>query len=210
MKLRYYLRGIGLGIVVAVLFCSVYLRNKIGSISDAEVIARAKKLGMQESTVLSNVNKEEPENPTENPVVDPIDNPIDNPVVDPIDDPIDNPVVDPIDDPIDNPVVDPIDDPIDNPVVDPIDDPMDNPVADPGDEKQDSSEKETVSITVNRGEGSLSVAKKLVKAGAIDNAKAFDRYLAQNKYDKKIRTGEHEVPLGADYYDVAKAICGGI
>ena len=51
MKLKYYLRGLGIGIAVTTVFLSVYLAGQ-NKLSEEEIISRAKKLGMIESTVL--------------------------------------------------------------------------------------------------------------------------------------------------------------
>lgn len=51
LKLKYYLRGLGLGIVVtAVIMC--IMESKDNKMTDEEIIARAKQLGLIESTVL--------------------------------------------------------------------------------------------------------------------------------------------------------------
>ena len=48
MKLKYYLRGLGIGIVVTAIIMTVALGNK-QPMTDEEVIARAKELGMIEN-----------------------------------------------------------------------------------------------------------------------------------------------------------------
>lgn len=59
MKLKYYLRGLGIGIVVTVLVMMAVLGNK-QTMTDAEVKARAKELGMIENTIIKDVaNKNE-------------------------------------------------------------------------------------------------------------------------------------------------------
>ena len=63
-----------------------------------------------------------------------------------------------------------------------------------------------IEITVNSGDGSLTVAKKLEQAGLIQDAKEFDRYLCQNGYDKKICTGVHTFEEGASDEEIAKEI----
>lgn len=51
LKMKYYLRGLGLGIVVtAVIMC--IMESKDNTMTNEEIIARAKQLGMIESTVL--------------------------------------------------------------------------------------------------------------------------------------------------------------
>lgn len=59
MKLRTYLRGLGLGLIVAALVTGVGSRQ---TMSDEQIKARAKELGMMESnTYLTPVNESEEE-----------------------------------------------------------------------------------------------------------------------------------------------------
>lgn len=62
------------------------------------------------------------------------------------------------------------------------------------------------SIQVNSGESSYTVSVKLQEAGLVSSASEFDRYLYQNGYDKRIRTGVFEIPAGADAEEIAKII----
>ena len=52
MKLRYYLRGLGIGIAVTALFFGIYTGRVNRGMSDEEVKKRAAELGMIENTVL--------------------------------------------------------------------------------------------------------------------------------------------------------------
>ena len=70
----------------------------------------------------------------------------------------------------------------------------------------DTEAVKQIEITVNSGDGSLTVAKKLEQAGLIQDAKEFDRYLCQNGYDKKICTGVHTFEEGASEEEIAKEI----
>ncbi|MCR4687325.1 MAG: hypothetical protein K5659_07130 [Lachnospiraceae bacterium] len=60
MKLKYYLRGLGVGIVVMGLIMIITSLNH-KTMSDEEVVQRARELGMEFSTTLNNMNKEESE-----------------------------------------------------------------------------------------------------------------------------------------------------
>ena len=51
MERRYYLRGLGVGIAVTAVIMGV-MTSRDAKMTDREVIARAKELGMVESTVL--------------------------------------------------------------------------------------------------------------------------------------------------------------
>ena len=67
MKLRYYLRGLGIGIVVTAVIMTVALSKK-QPMTDDEVIKRAKELGMIENTIIKDVaiQKEDEEVKEEN------------------------------------------------------------------------------------------------------------------------------------------------
>ncbi|WP_024866506.1 hypothetical protein [Butyrivibrio sp. FCS014] len=49
MKLKYYLRGMGIGIILTAIVMGFALGGRKTTISDAEVIRRAKELGMIEA-----------------------------------------------------------------------------------------------------------------------------------------------------------------
>ncbi|RKM57223.1 hypothetical protein D6853_04190 [Butyrivibrio sp. X503] len=59
MKLKYYLRGIGIGVILTALIMGFALGGRKATISDAEVIERAKKLGMVQGGVLTDYSNEE-------------------------------------------------------------------------------------------------------------------------------------------------------
>lgn len=58
MKLKYYLRGIGIGVILTALIMGFALGGRKTTISDAEVIERAKALGMVQGGVLSDYSGE--------------------------------------------------------------------------------------------------------------------------------------------------------
>ena len=59
MKLKYYLRGIGLGVVLTAIIMGFALGARNAPVSDAEVIEKAKDLGMVEGGVLSDFSDED-------------------------------------------------------------------------------------------------------------------------------------------------------
>ena len=75
--------------------------------------------------------------------------------------------------------------------------------SDPGD---NSSSSETVTITVNSGESSISVASKMVQAGLISDARQFDSYLVLSGYDRKLVVGSHPIPKGATAEEMGKIL----
>ena len=58
MKLKYYLRGLGIGVFVSVIVMTVAFGNR-KPMTDEEIKARAKELGMIENSVLADMNKED-------------------------------------------------------------------------------------------------------------------------------------------------------
>lgn len=163
MKLKYYLRGLGIGILITTVILSL---AGIGrkNMTDEEVVKRAKELGMVESTLLSDlpdqtkaeeVRPTEPEETASTP---------------------------------------------ETPVA-----PEETPVS-PEDGNPDTPAGETVTLVIGRGESSTTVSKNLKKAGIVEDAVAFDRFLCNNGYDKKIITGTYEIPYGASEEEIAKII----
>lgn len=65
---------------------------------------------------------------------------------------------------------------------------------------------ESVTIQIASGDSSFTVCKKLVEAGLIESANEFDSYLCRNGYDKSIRAGSFEIPIGAGEEEIAKII----
>ncbi len=63
-----------------------------------------------------------------------------------------------------------------------------------------------VTITVSRGSGSETVARNCAKAGLVESASAFDKYLIDNGYSKSIRVGTFEIPMGSDMQTIAKIL----
>ena len=65
---------------------------------------------------------------------------------------------------------------------------------------------DTVKITVTRGNGSRSVCNQLAEAGLIEDAAAFDQYLIDSGYSKRISAGTFEIPKDASDEEIAKII----
>lgn len=64
------------------------------------------------------------------------------------------------------------------------------------------------SITIVNGDSSVSVAAKLEQAGLISSASSYDSYLCSNGYDKKIRPGDYSIPADAGDEEIARIITG--
>ena len=63
---------------------------------------------------------------------------------------------------------------------------------------------QTASITIQRGDDSGSASRRLYEAGLVENAKAFDNYLCNNGYSRSINPGTYET----SEEEIAKIITG--
>ena len=178
MKLRYYLRGLGIGVVVTAIIMTVALGNK-RPMTDEEVIKRAKELGMIENSVLADRTDEAVES-------------VGDEVVDHEAD--DNEVVD--QEVADN----------DTDVEETNQNETTEEESSKEEPPKEETTKDVVSITVVGGDTSWSVSKRMEEAGLIDSAKDFDAHLCRYGYDKKISVGTYDIPKTATHEDMAKII----
>ena len=217
MKLKFYLRGIGLGIIVAVALCiSAGMKND--QISDEEIIKRAEALGMVPSSETLNESVDEAirdgletEEMTENDAsgdAAAVKVNEDIPATEP-----DETEVNP--DGADNSNFDETppaagSDGAATPKVTPTltkevtPAPTKEPDKDTNDTENDT---EYITVVVERGSGSDTVARKIEAAGLVANASEFDRYLCNNGYDKRISAGNHKIPINAREEEIAKILC---
>ena len=80
------------------------------------------------------------------------------------------------------------------------------PAAEP--ETTAAEQTQTAGITINRGADSGSVSRQLYEAGLVENAKAFDNYLCNNGYSRSINPGTYEIAPGTSEEEIAKIITG--
>ena len=193
MKLKYYLRGLGIGIVVAVIITSISMGNR-QPMTDEEIKARAAELGMIENSVLSDIaNKDDEAINNDEPAKDDEALQDNEPV---IDEPTqDEPTQD-------EPTQDePTQDEEQLEEEEKNDEPAENE-----ENNQQSNDKNTVSITVVSGDSSWTVSKRMEEAGLIESAKDFDTHLCRYGYDKKISVGTYKIPVTATHEEMAKIL----
>ena len=76
-------------------------------------------------------------------------------------------------------------------------------------DKSDKNNVETieqVELSIVGGEYSDDVCKKLKRAGVIDDADDFNKYLSEGGYDSLIQPGTYIIPKDADYNTIVKMI----
>ena len=176
MKLKYYMRGLGIGIVVAAVLMGIALGGDKERLSDDEIMARAKALGMVESSVLADLNKDKeteinPENDTQSEAEDETQEPSQ-----------------------------------DEPVKEPQTEPDNQPDAEAQNPPQEDAQEEYVTLVIERGESSVSVSRSLAELGLVESAKDYDRYLCSNGYDKSIKVGTHKIKVGSTEKEIAEII----
>lgn len=195
MKRKYYLRGLGTGILVTALILIIASGQK-ETMTDEEVKARAKELGMVESTLLSDLANQTPAAEPET-MADPAATAEPETTEEATPEPAAEPET--TAEPTPEPTVEP------EATAEPATEPKTTaePTTDP------ATEQESILITIRSGESSVSVSKALEEAGLVATAQEYDRYLCENGYDKKIRSGEHRIPVGADDAEIAAIITSG-
>lgn len=225
MERKYYLRGLGIGIAMTAIIMGISLSGD-KSMSNDEIIARAKELGMVENTVLSKpTDEEEKSGNTENveDEQDIADNPQDTLESNPDDIAATDDIAE--DDEGDSRVDNDSEDQPDSEDAGAEDseteyagitgeeenNPEENEESEGGEPEPANgivASSELKVITINSGDGSYTVAKKLADVGVITSAKNFDTYLCENGYDKRLRTGTYSIPADASDEQIARIVTG--
>ena len=199
MKRKYYLRGLGTGILVTALILIIASGQK-ETMTDEEVKARAKELGMVESTLLSDLANQTPAAEPET-MADPAATAEPETAEKATPEPAAEPET------VEKATPEPAAEP--ETTAEPTPEPTAEPEATAEPTTDPATEQESILITIRSGESSVSVSKTLEEAGLVASAQEYDRYLCENGYDKKIRSGEHRIPLGADDAEIAAIITSG-
>lgn len=193
MKLRYYLRGLGIGIVVTALIFVITPREK-ETLSDAEIRERAEQLGMVDSSSLTlaaiqgaaeseeaaekeSAGEEQTAGATEETTLAGAEESAG----------------------------------AQQPSEGAESAGMENPTEGAGIAGTESSpgnaaEAQPVTITIMGGADSYSVCKDLEAAGLIEDALDFDTYLCNIGYSKSINAGTYEIAPGTSREEIAKII----
>ena len=178
MKLKYYLRGLGIGILVTALIMGFTTRDG-RPLTDAEIKAAAAELGMVESDSLrlADLPQDQTPEPTKEPGTTP------------------------------EPEATPEATPEPEKESEATPEPTKEPEAASESATETPQESGTdISITVSSGSGSRTVCNRLEEAGVIEDAAEFDKYLCDKGYSKRICVGTFEIPADASWEEIAKII----
>lgn len=217
MNLKYYLRGLGIGIIVTALIMSIAAGGK-ETLSNEEIKERAIALGMvEEGTLLEDAQAalntlensetedkvEEPQNPKENGMPEEVPEQSETPEPKGTEEPEEAPKQS------ENEASEEVPEQSETPK--PEETPEPEVIVETEgiwQPDEDRTDEESVTVQVMRGDGSYTVCKRLEEAGIIASASEFDTFLCQNGYDKKIRAGTFEIPGNADPEQIARILSG--
>ena len=177
MKLKYYLRGLGAGIIFTALIFSFIVIPRHTGMSDEEIKQKAKELGMveqddKETEIDSDSWKRKP---TLTPTTAPSPTPTTAPSPTPTTAPSPTPTTAPSPTPTTAP----------------------SPTA---------GVSQGVVIEVVRGMSSEAFVNALINAGIIDNFDEFNTYLIKNNYAEYIRIGSYTLKKGMTYQEIAETV----
>ncbi len=231
MRIRMYLRGLGIGIIVTALIMGLSANRK-QTLSDEEIKSKAAALGMveQDSVLKPIVSEEGTKEPkkeeTKEPEAEPQKEEVKEPAEEPKKEEAEKPAEEPKKEEAEKPAEEPKKEEAEKPAEEPKKEETEKPAEEPKKEETKEPEAEPqkaestaetnngvkttgkFTIEIAGGSGSETVCKLLQKGGVIASASDFDKYLCDHGYDHKIRTGKHTIPAGADYETIAKIITG--
>lgn len=205
MNLKYYLRGLGLGIIITAVIMGLATGGKREALTNEEIIARARALGMVENKVLTEYTEEVKEGDVQESTDNEVDNAGTKAAVKEQEILSMDEAGKEADDAAD--LKDTLSD---------LD--TDAAKADSGRALEDEAagtvdveaeEPEPKIFSVKKGEAPYSICKRLVEIDLISSADDFDTYLLNNGYDRKIVAAEYKIPSGASEEDIATIITGG-
>lgn len=209
MKLKYYLRGLGIGMLVAALILTISGKTD-SKMSDEAIKRRAAELGMVEKdkTVLGEIgsaadsgeNATEPEG-GEAETQDSVSGQAVEPEAsaehapEPKEDVSGQPETEPV-----------VEDKDERELVQEIEERADEVADRAGDVAENAPAGRIVMLEVRRGDSSVSVARRAAEAGLVQSAADFDVFLCRNGYDKRISIGNYEITEGASEEEIADII----
>ena len=197
MNIKSYLKGIGVGMIVASLVLIIAGKYRM---TDDQVIKRAEELGYTKGiTVTVSDMQPKPEivaddssNQDEDSIVKEKDNSDKKPETTEDSDIKEDTVVEDVKSP---------------------DDSAENTETDESAETTEVVEDvttngETVKVEVKSGMSSESVSLAVKNAGLVESDTEFNKYLCENGYDKRLRVGSFDIPSGSDFETISKYLCG--
>lgn len=190
MKLKYYLRGLGIGMAVTALILGISFSGRQGqeaqTLTDEQIRERASELGMVDSSELTLAalqNSAQPQTTMEPEVTEESET-------------------------MTEPEATAEPETATEPKAPAEPEMTTKPEATKEPELITAPEQSQTTITIKKGSDSGSVSRVLYEAGLVENAKAFDNYLCNNGYSRSINPGIYEIAPGTSEEEIAKIITG--
>ena len=181
MKLKYYLRGLGIGILVTAVIMGITQESRKQTLSDREIRERAAALGMVEpGNSLADLQATEAPTATAKPTQKPVAT--ETPAA------TETPTA----------TAKPTETPTEKPTAKPTEKPTQKP----------TEEEDTYVLEIQSGDGSYQVAYRLQQAGLVADARDFDNFLCSKGYDRKLRIGSYEIPKTATEEEISEILGG--
>ena len=223
MKLKYYLRGLGIGIVVTAIIMSI--TNKPQELTDAQIKMRALELGMVEESVLADLQakedadvetvedvlnqhaqeKEEEKQEEESVVETEVEETTDeaNSIDADSEEVVAKEEVSKETEEVaeEEPIVE-------NEMEEIPEEAVQENVVEKNNSMKDEVVESYTIIKIEKGNGSEIVSKRLYEAGLVDSEVEYNQFLVRNGYDRKLSVGDHEIPADATEEDIARILCG--
>ena len=192
MKLKYYLRGLGIGMAVTALILGISFSGRQGqeaqTLTDEQIRERASELGMVDSSELTLAALASSAAQTPEATIEPEAAAEPETTTDPEATAEPETMTEP------------------EATTEPKMTTEPEATAEP--ELITAPEQSQTTITIKKGSDSGSVSRMLYEAGLVENAKAFDNYLCNNGYSRSINPGIYEIAPGTSEEEIAKIITG--
>ncbi len=198
MKLKYFLRGVGVGIIFGALIMMVaYLTTGAGKLSDKEIIERAENLGMvmKEDLVIQDI-KDDSKDTTEATTETPEEVTTEETTTE---------VASTEESTTESPSTEEIISDSDVSIEGVVDESINTTTENTTTETADSTYV-TAKISVTSGMTSSEVALLLQNAGIIEDYEDFDAYLNENGYSTQIRINDYSFNSNMTYQELAEAL----
>ena len=180
MRLKYYLRGLGIGMVAAAVLMGA-ASGRGQTLSDAQIRERAAELGMVESTPAVLSDLETPQSETLPEAGQESQETMEEPPGTQAQQPEETEARQPEE--------------------------IETQQPEETEALQPEAAPE-VSVTIQPGDSSVTVSRMLAEAGLVEDAEAFDRYLCDNGYSKSLRIGTYQIEPGTGEEEIAEIITG--
>lgn len=180
MKLKYYLRGLGIGILMTALIMGVTNRKQL-PLTDAEIKAKAATLGMIESDSLTLLDVQNLQNTVNSNKTDNAEtNSSDRETAE--------------------------QETVEQEVTEPEIQVQEKTEAESEIQEPESENLNSVLITIKSGSGSETVCRQLEAEGLVERSEDFNNYLIKNGYATRISVGTFEIGSGSTWEEIAKII----